>query len=98
MHGQATGSEAGTLGTTDLWIYGMGEYGGGSWTIQRENLNDQFDYNDIRVAVGLESFGYRGMHGMFEVGYVFNRQILYRSGTPNYYPSDTLMLRAGIGF
>lgn len=87
-----------TLGTTDLWIYGMGEYGGGSWTIQRENLNDQFDYNDIRVAVGLESFGYRGMHGMFEVGYVFNRQILYRSGTPNFNPSDTLMLRAGIGF
>jgi hypothetical protein len=87
-----------TLGNTDLWIYGWGEYGGGSWTIQRIGFNDQFDYNDIRFGAGLETFGYRGVHGYFEVAYAFNRQILYRSGTPNYYPSDTVMLRAGIDY
>jgi hypothetical protein len=87
-----------TLGNTDIWLYGFGEYGGGSWTAQRVGMNDQFDYNDIRFGGGLESFGYRGLHGLFEVAYVFNRQILYRSGTPNFYPSDTVMLRAGIAY
>ena len=92
-----------TLGNTDLWIYGTGEYGGGSWTIQRHNFNfgdfnDQADYNDIRFGGGLETFGYRGLHGQFEVAYVFNRQIIYRSGTPNYNPSDTIELRAVLSY
>jgi hypothetical protein len=88
-----------TLGTTDVWLYGFGEYGGGSWTFQHDDgQNDQFDYNDIRFGAGLESFGYRGLHGLFEVAYVFNRQVLYRSGDPNFYPSDTVMLRAGLSY
>jgi hypothetical protein len=92
-----------TLGNTDLWIYAFGEYGGGSWTIQRHNavfgdFNDQADYNDIRFGGGIESFGYRGLHGLFEVAYVFNREIIYRSGTPNFNPSDTIMLRAGLSY
>ena len=87
-----------TLGNTDLWMYAFGEYGGGSWTAQRIGMIDQFDYNDIRFGGGLESFGYRGLHGLFEVAYAFNRQILYRSGTPNFYPSDTIMLRAGLEY
>jgi hypothetical protein len=92
-----------TLGNTDLWIYGFGEYGGGSWTIQRNNpvfgnFNDQADYNDIRFGGGLETFGFRGMHGWFEVAYVFNRQIIYRSATPEYNPSDSIMLRAGLSY
>jgi hypothetical protein len=87
-----------TIGNTDVWLYGWGEYGGGSWTAQRTGMNDQFDYNDIRFGAGLEGFGYRGLHSYFEVAYVFNREILYRSGTPNYYPSDTVMLRAGLDY
>lgn len=87
-----------TLGNTDLWGYVAGEYGGGSWTIQRIAGNDQADYNDIRVSLGLDAYGYRGLHGFFEVGYVFDREIVYRSGTPTYHPSDTVMLRAGLGY
>lgn len=87
-----------TIGNTDLWLYGYGEYGGGSWTIQRTSMNDQFDYNDIRFGGGLETFGYRGLHGFFDVAYSFNREVLYRSGTPNFYPSDTVMLRAGLEY
>jgi hypothetical protein len=61
-------------------------------------FNDQADYNDIRVSLGLEAYGYRGLHGFFEVGYVFDRQIIYRGGSPEYNPSDTIMLRAGVGY
>jgi hypothetical protein len=88
-----------TIGNTDLWAYVSGEYGGGSWTIQRiGGISDQADYNDIRVNLGLESYGYRGLHANFEVGYVFDRQIVYRSGTPQFNPSDTVMLRAGLSY
>ncbi len=93
-----------TIGNTDVWFYATGEYGGGSWTMQRSmggmvpTFNDQADYNDIRVALGLEAYGYRGMHGFFEVGYVFDRQIIYRGGAPEYNPSDTIMLRAGLSY
>lgn len=85
-----------TLGNTDIWVYLTGEYGGGSWTAQRMGgLSDQFDYDDLRVSGGLESFGLRGFHAFFEVGYVWDRKIVYRFGPPDYPASDTIMLRAG---
>ncbi len=84
-----------TLGNTDIWVYLAGEYGGGSWTAQREMLSDQFDYNDLRVFGGIESFGLRGFHAFFEVGYVWDRKIIYRFGPPDFPASDTIMLRAG---
>jgi hypothetical protein len=87
-----------TIGNTDVWVYGTGEYGGGSWTIQRIGFTDQADYNDIRVGGGIEGYGYRGMHAFFESAYVFDRKIIYRSGTPNYNPSDTIELRAGLSY
>jgi hypothetical protein len=86
-----------TLGNTDIWLYGTGEYGGGSWTADIGGSN-QFDYNDIRVAGGVESFGLRGFHAYFEIGYVFDREIVYRLNLPQYDPSDTLMLRAGLAY
>ncbi len=88
-----------TIGNTDVWIYGSGEYGGGSWTIQHaDGSSDQVDYNDIRVNVGVESFGHRGLHGFFETGFVFDRKLIYRFGGPNLTPSDTVMLRAGLSY
>jgi hypothetical protein len=88
-----------TLGNTDIWFYLTGEYGGGSWTGQRSGgLSDQFDYNDLRVSGGLESFGLRGFHAFFEVGYVWDRKIIYRFGPPDFPASDTIMLRAGASY
>jgi hypothetical protein len=88
-----------TLGNTEIWVYLTGEYGGGSWTGQRlGGLSDQFDYNDLRVSGGLESFGLRGFHAFFEVGYVWDRKIIYRFGPPDYPASDTVMLRAGASY
>ncbi len=61
-------------------------------------VTDQFDYNDLRVAGGIETFGLRGLYGFFEVGYVWDRKIVYRYNPPNYPASDTVMLRAGIAY
>ena len=88
-----------TIGTTDLWWYVAGEYGGGAWTIKRAGGGtDDVDYNDIRVSLGAETFALSGLHSFFEVGYVFDRQIIYRSATPEFNPSNNVMLRAGLTY
>lgn len=88
-----------TIGNTDVWWYVSGEYGGGSWTIERPGgAGDRIDYNDLRAMAGIEGFGLSGWHAYFEVGYVFNREILYFGPTPDIFPTDTVMLRAGIAF
>lgn len=88
-----------TIGNTDVWGYLAGEYGGGAWTVAHsDGARDEIDYNDLRLILGAEWIGMYRVHGFFEVGYVFNREILYRSGAPKFEPSDTVMLRAGLSF
>lgn len=88
-----------SMGNTDWWWYVAGEYGGGSWTVDRVGLNDRIDYNDIRVSLGLEYETTTMMRGHMEVGYVFDREILFNSGMPGRFdPADTVMLRAGLDF
>jgi hypothetical protein len=88
-----------TIRNTDVWGYIAGEYGGGKWTIRRANgAGDVVELNDIRVLAGLEWFNLNGAHGNFEIGYVFDRHIIYRSGTPTAHPSDTIVLRTGLTY
>jgi hypothetical protein len=101
-----------TWGSTDWWLYASGDYGGGKWQIKRENgLNpnpyvpntngmlDTFDYNDIRVAVGLEFKTPGQFRGMFEVGGAFSRGVIYESYLPHaYYPNNTVFVRAGMSY
>lgn len=91
----------GTVGNTDYWIYIAGEYGGGSWTIERVpgGTSDQVDINDIRLALGLDFTFQNGMRGNFEVGWVTERRLEYRFD-PGQDESlrDTYMLRLGLTF
>ena len=101
-----------TWGNTEWWVYVSGDYGGGKWQITRQNgfdpnpyppdmngTRDTFDYNDIRVAVGLEFNTMRQLHGMFEVGGAFCREVIYESyEPPAYYPNDTVFIRAGLAY
>jgi hypothetical protein len=91
-----------TVGNHNVWAYLAGEYGGGAWTIVREaGFTDSFDYNDFRMMIGAEwiPIAKNGPSGFFEVGYVFKRELVYRSLLP---PSldlpDTFMLRGGFSF
>jgi hypothetical protein len=106
------GKRLATYGTTNWWIYVSGDYGGGEWQITRKNgLNpnpytpnmngrlDQFDYNDIRVALGLEFETMRQLHGLVEVGGAFDREVVYKSWYPrSYYPNNTVYIRAGLSY
>ncbi len=84
---------------TQWWLYGRGEYGGGAWTVKRASGDvDRVDYNDIRVAVGLEFIRPR-FSGLFEVGGAFEREIVYVVGPPDVYrPDPTVFLRGSLAF
>lgn len=88
-----------SAGSTDWWWYMAGEYGGGSWTAQRADLGDRFDYNDIRAVLGVEWQTPTQATGHLEVGYAFDRELLFDSQTPSRGKlDDAVMFRAGIGF
>ena len=94
-----------TLGTSDLWWYITGDYGGGNWTVTRDNgIEESVDINDLRAILGIEwgpanalAAGRRS--GFVEIGYVFNREVLYRTQqADNFDADDAFMFRLGIGY
>ena len=88
------------IGNVDWWWYVAGEYGGGSWTIERAaGYSDSFDYNDIRVSLGLEFRQLDAMTGYIEFGYVFEREVEYVvQPSANFDPKETWMVRGGVTF
>lgn len=90
-----------TIGNTDFWWYLGGEYGGGSWTFERQATltTERIDINDIRFLGGLEWTCTGSAKGFVEVGYVFDREIVYVVGPPlEQKLRDTFMLRGGLSF
>ena len=89
-----------SIGNSDVWAYVRGEYGGDSWAIRRASgLADQVDINDYRVVAGMDWTGARGSTGFFEVGYVFERELQYRSSPlSDVELDDTFMIRVGFVF
>jgi hypothetical protein len=85
-----------TIGNTDWWAYVAGEYGGDAWAVSRSVGRDEVDYEDLRVIVGLEWVNFSGLKGYFEAGWVFERELTFRSGVGNIDPDETVMLRAGL--
>jgi hypothetical protein len=89
-------------GTAEWWMYFTGDYGGGAWHITERSPTthyDDFDYNDIRLAVGLEFKTYRNLNGWFEVGGAFSRELIFRDlDPPAFYPNNTVFLRAGLAY
>ena len=91
------------FGSVEWWAYVRGEYGGGAWTVRRSFgggfVNDSIDYNDLRVALGLEFIRPGGMTGLFEVGVAFDREIRYQEPTAMIFrPDPNVLLRAGLAY
>ena len=83
------------------------DYGGGNWTIKRGDEpgslvpgeTDKVDYNDVRVALGLEFKRLDRLSGLMEVGGAFDQQLVYTSNSPTYYyPSSTIFFRGGLTY
>lgn len=70
-----------------------GELGGGTWAIERDTfVDDLVTYRDLRLTVGLERLTDDGHVSAFEIAYLFDRRLEYKSGF-DYAPNDTVMLR-----
>ena len=84
----------------ESWLYIAGEYGGGNWTVQRDFGDDRIDINDYRALLGIEWYNQRGVTGFFEIGYVFNRELISQAAMPtrSLDLQDTIILRSGLEF
>ncbi|HUQ70715.1 MAG TPA: DUF6268 family outer membrane beta-barrel protein [Planctomycetaceae bacterium] len=81
------------------WVYAGGEFGGGSWAINREDgTEDVVTYSVLRFLVGYEAKKKDGFSPRVEAGYLFGRSIEYRSGIGDYDPDSAFMLRFGGSF
>ncbi len=81
------------------WVYVKGELGGNSWTVERESgLHDVATYRDIRLTLGYETPLISGIGAQFEAGWVTARKLIYESGTPDFTPPDTFLIRAGFSY
>ncbi|PQO27849.1 DUF6268 family outer membrane beta-barrel protein [Blastopirellula marina] len=80
------------------WTYVAGEFGGGTWAVDRNGQNDEITLRDFRLVLGWEQRGKVGLRPQVEIGYVFGRNVEYDSDDYQYQPADTVMLRAGFSF
>jgi hypothetical protein len=86
------------VGNSKWYWYVAGEYGGGSWSIDRPGGLQRVDINDIRVSGGFEWETQTFIRGHVEVGYVFDREVIITGDPTNFTPDDTFMVRGGIDF
>jgi hypothetical protein len=75
-------------------LYLGGELGGGTWSIERANFDDDLvTYRDLRVCIGVEYVETDGRRGGVEVAYLFDRRLEYTSGLGDMNLNDAVMLR-----
>jgi hypothetical protein len=87
------------VGNNEVWAYLRGEYGGGQWSVVHTNgVEDVFAYNDLRAVLGLEWFGTSRVRGNLELGFVFDRNIMYRNAGVELHPGNTMMFQANFAF
>jgi hypothetical protein len=81
------------------WVYIAAEFTGDAWAIRRSDGSDDLVVlSDYRIVLGMERKVLGGISSRFEVGYVFGRRIRYRSDTPDFHPTDTVMFRGGLTY
>lgn len=81
------------------WAYVSGEFGGDTWSIRRgPEFWDMMEIVDWRIFVGIERTKPGGAAARLEVGYIFSRQVEFESQSPEYRPSNMVMIRSGFEF
>ena len=82
----------------DQWLYFRGEYHGSAWAIERNTGNaDVVSLTEYRATIGLETVpkDKEESTSFLEVGFLFHRDLEYRSGVGNFQPDDTIVIRLG---
>lgn len=75
-------------------IYLAGELGGGTWAVERTtDADDVVTYRDLRMLFGIATREAKGHVSTVELGWVFARDLSYRSGLGDMEFQDTLLVR-----
>lgn len=83
-------------GDREWWGYLAGEFGGGTWAIERASgANDMVTYRDFRLIAGVEQVRGDAFRWLLEAGYVFGREIEYESKLGNMEIRDAALIRFG---
>lgn len=83
----------------ESWWYLAGEFGGGSWAIERTGgVDDVVTLSDYRFLIGNETKLNGGASRLFEFGYVFGREIQFRGPPPTVELDSSFILRGAITF
>jgi hypothetical protein len=82
------------------WVYVCGEFGGGSWSVQRvpSYTQDVVTFGDYRAIVGIERRKPGGAGFRIEAGYVFGRYFEYASTGAKFEPDSSVMVRGSVSF
>jgi hypothetical protein len=79
-------------GSERFYIGGL--LGGGTWDIEMPGeVNDVLTYRDLRLLFGLEQLHDEGRVSAIELGYVFGRQVEFRSLQPGAEFDDAFVIR-----
>ncbi len=96
--------------TVERWVYVGGELGGGTWAIERkvpaipavpgatETIDDVVNVSSLRAFVGYEAKRKKGFTPTVEAGYIFARDVEFRSKRGNFSPDGTFFFRFGGAF
>jgi len=86
-------------GDSEDWIYVAGEFGGGSWEIERTSgAIDQLTIRDYRAILGWERKHTGGHATRVEFAWVFGREFEFESATPDFDADSTVMIRGGVTY
>jgi len=86
-------------GENERWIYIAGEFGGGSWAVERANQTDDIlTIRDYRLLGGMEFKRPENRELFWEAGLVFGRTIEYESGLGDLDQDAAFMFRGGVSF
>ncbi|WP_437187100.1 DUF6268 family outer membrane beta-barrel protein [Planctomicrobium sp. SH668] len=81
------------------WVYLLGELGGNSWAVERfGGFNDIMTLRDYRLIGGFEQIRNKDFRWLVEAGFVFGREVEYRSNIGNSKQSPTGLVRGGLVF
>jgi hypothetical protein len=87
------------VGNVERWVYGVGEFGGGSWAIELDNgQSDSFAYRDYRLMLGVEQKCPEGFGWFVEGGFVFGRRIMFDRSNREQSLDGTTAMQAGVRF
>ena len=79
----------------DHWLSISGRIGGGEWAIERRatGLADVVTYNEYQVVLALDTIDQSQSISSIEAGYIFERDLEYRSGAGNTTLPETFFIR-----